>query len=138
MWKLVLLALLAAGRPAARPPGPCAPAPKVTAFILHKRAESVGLMTRTPAAGGASPLPVGPEAPRDDHLGRRQAPLHHNYGVDRFSDVATGANAISIVNLATLKKEATIDLGRYHRPHGIERGHSGGSTSPPTSRRRCW
>jgi YVTN family beta-propeller protein len=48
-----------------------------------------------------------------------------NYGVDTFSEVSAGGNTISVVNLATLKKEATIDLGRYHRPHGIERGHSG-------------
>jgi len=126
MWKVLLVTLLAvgAGKPA-RPPAHAPARPKVTALILHKRAESLGAYDPDTGRKRGEPTPVGPKPhemiPSSD--GKRL--YITNYGVDRFSDVATGANAISIVNLATLKKEATIDLGRYHRPHGIERGHSG-------------
>src|SRR5439155_14664183 len=99
--------------------------PKVMALILHERAESLGIYDSDTGRKWAEPIPVGPKPhemiPSSDgrHL------YITNYGVDRFTDVATGFNSISIVNLTALKKEATIDLGRYHRPHGIERGHSG-------------
>jgi YVTN family beta-propeller protein len=125
MWKLALLALFLAGRPAARPPVHAPPRPKVTALILHKRAESLGAYDPDTGRKRGEPTPVGPKPhemiPSSD--GKRL--FITNYGVDRFSDVATGGNSISIINLGSLKKEATIDLGRYHRPHGIERGHSG-------------
>jgi len=125
MWKLVLLALLAAGRPAARPPAHAPPRPKVTAFILHKRAESVGAYDPDTGRRRGEPTPVGPKPHEMITSGDGKRLYITNYGVDRFTDVATGGHAISVVNVATLKKEATIDLGRYHRPHGIERGHSG-------------
>jgi YVTN family beta-propeller protein len=123
MWKFVLLAMLAVGasRPPVRPP----PRSKATVLILHKRAESLGAYDPDTGRKRGEPTPVGPKPhemiPSSDgrHL------YITNYGVDRFSDVATGFNSISVVSTATLKKEATIDLGRYHRPHGIERGHSG-------------
>jgi YVTN family beta-propeller protein len=123
MWKLILVALLVAGsrRPAPRPVAP----PKVTALILHKKAQSLGAYDpdtgrKRGEATGVGPVPHEMVSSSD---GKRLYVT--NYGVERFSDVATGANSISVVNLATLKKEATIDLGRFHRPHGIERGHSG-------------
>jgi YVTN family beta-propeller protein len=121
MWKLALLLVLAAGRPAAHAP----PRPKVTAFVLHKRAESVGAYDPDTGRKRGEPIPVGPK-PHEMVASSDGKRLYiTNYGVDRFTDVATGAHAISIVNLASLKKEATIELGRYHRPHGIERGRSG-------------
>jgi len=127
MWKLGLIALLVVGaaRPAARPRPKAPLRPKVTAFILHKRAESLGAYDADTGRKWGEPIPVGPKPhemiPSSDgkHL------YITNYGVDSFSDVAAGGNAISVINLTTLKKEPPIDLGRYHRPHGIERGHSG-------------
>jgi len=127
MWKLALLALLVvgAGRPPARhkarPPAP----PKVTALILHKRAESVGAYDPDTGRKRGIPTPVGPKPHGMISSSDGKRIYITNYGVDTFTDVAAGGNAISVVNLATLKKEATIDLGRYHRPHGIERGYSG-------------
>jgi YVTN family beta-propeller protein len=123
MWKIALLAALAVG--AARPTKSPAPRAKATVLILHRRAESLGAYDPETGKKRGDATPVGPKPhemiPSSDgrHL------YITNYGVERFSDVAAGANSISVVNTATLKREATIDLGRYHRPHGIERGHSG-------------
>lgn len=121
MWKLILLALLVGARPAARPQA----APRVTALILHKKAQSIGAYDPDSGRRRGEAVAVAPVphemVPSSD--GKRL--YITNYGVDRFSDVATGGNSITVVNVATMKKESTIDLGRYHRPHGIERGHSG-------------
>jgi YVTN family beta-propeller protein len=122
MWNLVLVALLAVG--VGRPARP-GPRPKVIALILHKRAESLGAYDPETGRRWGEPIAVGPK-PHEMVLSADGKHLYiTNYGVDRFSEVAPGANSISVVGLAALKKEGSIDLGRYHRPHGIERGHSG-------------
>jgi YVTN family beta-propeller protein len=127
MWKLALLALLVigTGKPPARPKAKPPAHPKVTAFILHKRAESVAAYDPDTGRRRGDPTPVGPKPHEMISSSDGKRLFITNYGVDTFTDLAAGGNAISIVNLVTLKKEATIDLGRYHRPHGIERGHSG-------------
>jgi YVTN family beta-propeller protein len=124
MWKLVLLALLAVGRPAARPAVQAAHS-KVTAVILHKRAESLGAYDADTGRKRGEPTPVGPKPHEMITSADGKRVYITNYGVDHFTDVAEGGHIISVVNLATMKREASIDLGRYHRPHGIERGHSG-------------
>jgi len=48
-----------------------------------------------------------------------------NYGTARWTDEAPGGNTISIIDLATKKVSGEINLGEYHRPHGIELGRSG-------------
>jgi DNA-binding beta-propeller fold protein YncE len=122
MWNVVLVALLAAG--VGRTPRP-APRPKVTALILHKKAETLGLYDPETGHKWGEPVPVGPK-PHEMVLSSDGKRLFiSNYGVDRFSDVSPGGSSITVVAVAPFKKEATIDLGRYHRPHGIERGHSG-------------
>jgi YVTN family beta-propeller protein len=99
--------------------------PRTTVLILQRRAQSLGVYDPDTGRKVGEPAPVGPKphemVPSSDgkHL------YITNYGVDRFSDVATGANTITVLNLPSLKREVSIDLGRYHRPHGIERGHSG-------------
>jgi YVTN family beta-propeller protein len=120
MWRIVLAALLAVGA-AQRP----APRPKVTAIILHKRAQTLGAYDPDTGRKLGTPVTVGPK-PHEMVASSDGKRLYvTDYGVERFSDVAAGGNSISVVNLATLKSEPVIDLGRYHRPHGIERGHSG-------------
>ncbi|HEX8201459.1 MAG TPA: hypothetical protein VF590_13320 [Isosphaeraceae bacterium] len=47
------------------------------------------------------------------------------YGIDRYTEDAEGGHAIAVVDLEERKKVGEIDLGRHHRPHGIERGRSG-------------
>ncbi|MGH9936384.1 MAG: YncE family protein [Blastocatellia bacterium] len=48
-----------------------------------------------------------------------------NYGVNSYTQTEEGGNTISIVDLAGRKKIGEIELGKFHRPHGIERGRSG-------------
>jgi len=48
-----------------------------------------------------------------------------NYGVDTYTDLDPGDNTISIIDLVARNKTADISLGKYRRPHGIERGKSG-------------
>jgi len=48
-----------------------------------------------------------------------------NYGTARWTDDAPGGNTLSIINLATKRVTGEINLGEYHRPHGIELSKSG-------------
>ncbi|MBI5282161.1 MAG: YncE family protein [Candidatus Solibacter usitatus] len=48
-----------------------------------------------------------------------------NYGVDTWNTSEPGGNSITVVDLSARKAVAEIDLGQYHRPHGIECGESG-------------
>ncbi len=48
-----------------------------------------------------------------------------DYGVDSYTDNAEGGHTISVVDLAAAARVATIDLGRFRRPHGIALGLSG-------------
>jgi YVTN family beta-propeller protein len=48
-----------------------------------------------------------------------------DYGVDTFTDTAEGGRTLSVVDLAAARRVATIDLGRFRRPHGIAAGFSG-------------
>lgn len=123
MWKLVLAALLIAS--ALQRPAAAAPRAKVTALILHKRAQSLGAYDAETGHKLGAPTILGPK-PHEMVASSDGKHLYvTDYGVDRFSDVAAGGNTISVVNLASLRPESAIDLGRYHRPHGIDRGHSG-------------
>ena len=40
-------------------------------------------------------------------------------GVVWMTEDANGENTLSVIDVATRKRTAVIDLGRYHRPHGI-------------------
>ncbi|HEV2445887.1 MAG TPA: beta-propeller fold lactonase family protein, partial [Candidatus Sulfopaludibacter sp.] len=40
-------------------------------------------------------------------------------GVLWMTEDAQGANTIAVVDVATMRKTADIDLGRFHRPHGL-------------------
>lgn len=48
-----------------------------------------------------------------------------NYGVDSYTSTAPGGNTISVIDAARREKLADIDLGKFHRPHGIQRARSG-------------
>jgi DNA-binding beta-propeller fold protein YncE len=48
-----------------------------------------------------------------------------NYGADRWTDTSPGENTITIVDLKELQKVGQIDLGKFRRPHGIQRARSG-------------
>jgi DNA-binding beta-propeller fold protein YncE len=124
MWKVLLLAALVVGA-VPRPSKPLPRAPRVSALILHRRAQSLGAYDPDTGRKLGDPTEVGPKP--HEMVASTDGKLLYitNYGVDRFSEVAAGANSLSVVSLSTFKKVGSIDLGRYHRPHGIERGHSG-------------
>jgi YVTN family beta-propeller protein len=48
-----------------------------------------------------------------------------NYGVNSYTQQEEGGNSISILDLVRREKLGEIDLGKFHRPHGIELGRSG-------------
>jgi YVTN family beta-propeller protein len=48
-----------------------------------------------------------------------------NYGVNSYTQTEPGGNTISIIDVASRKVVDQIDLGEYHRPHGIELDREG-------------
>ena len=48
-----------------------------------------------------------------------------NYGVNSYTQQEEGGNSISILDLVRREKLGEIELGKFHRPHGIELGRSG-------------
>ena len=40
-------------------------------------------------------------------------------GVVWMTETGSGDNTVSVVDIASMKRTATIDLGEYRRPHGI-------------------
>src|SRR5262245_3495472 len=48
-----------------------------------------------------------------------------NYGVNSYTQQEEGGNSISILDLVRREKVGEIELGKFHRPHGIELGRSG-------------
>jgi YVTN family beta-propeller protein len=94
------------------------------AVIVHKWDDSVGFYeadTGKPLAKiavGAKPHEMALSA--DGRIA-----YITNYGVNSYTQKEEGGNTISIVDLIGRKKIGEIDLGSFHRPHGIERGRSG-------------
>ncbi len=48
-----------------------------------------------------------------------------NYGVERWTQTEPGGHTISIIDLQQARVVGEIDLGKFHRPHGIELSRSG-------------
>ena len=93
-------------------------------LVLHKKASTLGLYDSTTGARLWA-APVGAK-PHEMVLsaGDRYAYVT-DYGVDSYNDTAEGGRTISIVDLEAGARVATIDLGRFRRPHGIALGFSG-------------
>jgi PelA/Pel-15E family pectate lyase len=94
-------------------------------FVLEKYAEVI--MTFAAAtgerAGGvvrASPIPheMAPTADGGELFVT-------SYGVKTFRDPDAGGNTITVVDARRMAPAGVVDLGSYHRPHGIARGRSG-------------
>jgi YVTN family beta-propeller protein len=110
---LILISLLAAGAYAQQ-----------TAVVVQKRDNSVGFYDAlTGAARGTAPVGTKPHemALSPD----RRLAYVTNYGVDSYTETAEGGRSLSIVDLVRRQTIGEIDLGRFRRPHGIERGRSG-------------
>lgn len=93
-------------------------------LIVHKRADSVGIYDDATGASVAT-IPVGVKPHEMALSADRKFLFVTNYGLDSYESKDAGGNTVSVVDLAARKVTATIDLGRYRRPHGIERGSSG-------------
>jgi YVTN family beta-propeller protein len=93
-------------------------------LVVHKWADSLGLYE---AASGKSlaTIPIG----KDPHelavdLTKEKAYVTE-YGVRSYTEESKGGNTIAIVDLDSMKRTGEINLGRFHRPHGIHQGASG-------------
>lgn len=93
-------------------------------LVVHKHGDSVGIYGATSGKSIAT-IPVG-KVPHEFALtADRRRLFVTNYGVRSYTDPSPGENTISIVDLRTRKNIGEIDLGRYRRPHGIERARNG-------------
>lgn len=110
---IVLLPLLLASAPA-----------QEMMVVVQKRADSVGFYEADTGKLVAT-VAVGVK-PHEMELSRdRRFAYVTNYGVDSYTPPDPGGNTISIVDLTQHQKVGDIDLGRFHRPHGITIGRSG-------------
>lgn len=93
-------------------------------LVAHKWADSVGFYD----AATAKPLKIVPVGTKPHEFALtpdRKLAYVTNYGVDRYTETTPGGNMISIVDLERREKVGEIDLGKFHRPHGIEMSESG-------------
>jgi DNA-binding beta-propeller fold protein YncE len=93
-------------------------------MVAHKWADSLGFYDTT-SGKSLKTIPVGIKPHEFALTPDRKLAYVTNYGVDRYTEKSQGANTISIVDLERREKIGEINLGRFHRPHGIERGASG-------------
>jgi YVTN family beta-propeller protein len=95
-----------------------------TMVVVHKWDNSVGFYnaeTGQPLAKVA----VGVRPHEMALSADRRLAYITNYGVNSYTQTEEGGNTITIVDLVERKKIGEIELGKFHRPHGIERGRSG-------------
>jgi YVTN family beta-propeller protein len=93
-------------------------------LVVHKQGDSVGEYN---ASSGKLlwTAPVG-KIPHEFALTADGKRLYvTNYGLRTYTDKQPGGNTISIIDLKSKKNVGQIDLGQYHRPHGIERARNG-------------
>jgi YVTN family beta-propeller protein len=96
-----------------------------TLLILDKWSQALGAYDPRDGRRRGGTLAVG-SIPHEMALSPDGRHLYiANYGVKSYTDAEKGDNAVSIVDLEKKAKIGEIDLGKYHRPHGIEFGHSG-------------
>jgi YVTN family beta-propeller protein len=93
-------------------------------LVVHKHGDSVGIYGARSGKSVAT-IPVG-KIPHEFALtaDRRQL-FVTNYGVKTYTDTAPGENTITIIDVRARRAIGTIDLGKYRRPHGIERAKTG-------------
>jgi len=93
-------------------------------LTVHKRADSFGiydLATGKPVSN----VPTGVKPHEFALTPDRRYAYVTDYGVDSYTTADPGGNTITIVDLKSRQPAGKIDLGEYHRPHGIELARSG-------------
>jgi DNA-binding beta-propeller fold protein YncE len=94
------------------------------AVIVHKHADSVGFYD--PSTGKLLETITVGKIPHEIALSRDGKRAYvTNYGVRSYTQTEEGGNKISILDLAAARVIGEIDLGQFHRPHGIEMARSG-------------
>jgi DNA-binding beta-propeller fold protein YncE len=92
--------------------------------VVHKHADSVGIYE--PQTGRLlETIKVG-SIPHEIALSwDGKLAYVTNYGVRSYTQADSGGNTISILDLNAGQVIGAIELGQFHRPHGIEMAHSG-------------
>ncbi len=93
-------------------------------LTIHKRADSLGIYDLESGRAVTS-IPTGAKPHEFGLTADRRYAFVTDYGVDTYTSAEQGGNTITIIDLKTRQPAGKIDLGQYHRPHGIERGRSG-------------
>lgn len=93
-------------------------------LTVHKKADSLGIYDLETGKSVIS-IPTGVKPHEFGLTSDRRYAFVTDYGVDTYTTSDLGGNTITIIDLKTRQPAGTIDLGQYHRPHGIERGRSG-------------
>jgi YVTN family beta-propeller protein len=95
-----------------------------TLVVIHKWADSLGFYD--PQSGALlKNVPVGLKPHEMALSSNGRFLLIAQYGIDRYTEDAEGGRTLSVVELARREKTAELDLGRFRRPHGVERSRSG-------------
>jgi YVTN family beta-propeller protein len=95
-----------------------------TLWVVEKHNDTVGVYDLASGKPLAS-IKVGTR-PHEFALSNDGSKLYvTNYGVNSYSQTDRGANSISVIDVAQRAVTGEIDLGEYHRPHGIEIGRDG-------------
>jgi YVTN family beta-propeller protein len=95
-----------------------------TMVVVHKWDNSVGFYDSNTGQQLAK-FEVGVKPHEIALSADRRLAYVTNYGVNSYTQTEEGGNTISIVDLVGRRKIGEIELGKFHRPHGIERGRSG-------------
>lgn len=93
-------------------------------LTVHKRADSFGIYdlgTGKPVVN----IPTGVKPHEFALTADHRYAFVTDYGVDTYTTSDQGGNTITIIDLKSRQVAGKIDLGQYHRPHGIERARSG-------------
>jgi YVTN family beta-propeller protein len=94
------------------------------AVIVHKWDNSVGFYDSNTGEQLAR-VEVGVKPHEMALSADRRLAYITNYGVNSYTQQEEGGNSISILDLVRREKVGEIELGKFHRPHGIGLGRSG-------------
>jgi YVTN family beta-propeller protein len=94
-------------------------------LVLQKHDDSLGWYDPQTGKPAGRVAKVG-HIPHEFVLSRDEERAYvTNYGVDSYNTDKQGGNTLSVVDLQQHRTIREIDLGQYHRPHGIAIGQSG-------------
>lgn len=93
-------------------------------LILHKGDDSLGIYHED-SGKLEQKIPTGAKPHEFAVTPDGRFAFVSNYGVDSWTEDKQGGNTLTVIDLAARKPAGEIQLGQYHRPHGIHLGRSG-------------